>query len=134
MPDAPAEKLGTAFAMVRADVNGNITRLLDRQADAPGKYADLFPIALDEVASGKAGGSRSATKGILWLKRCVQDASVRRDRAHRRQFLCSNSLGMMRSWLLLLGTSAPCEAAGSQFATHANARLCMQSAGPHDIR
>lgn len=64
-----AEKLGTAFAMVRMDVNGNITRLKDCQAVDPAKYAELFPIALDEVASGEACGSRSATKGILWLKR-----------------------------------------------------------------
>mmetsp|Transcript_19346 Transcript_19346/g.58475 ORF Transcript_19346/g.58475 Transcript_19346/m.58475 type:complete len:209 (+) Transcript_19346:161-787(+) len=66
------EKLGTAFAMVRMDVNGNITRLKDCQAVDPAKYAELFPIALDEVASGEACGSRSATKGILWLKRAME--------------------------------------------------------------
>lgn len=108
VPDTPAEKLGTAFAMVRADVSGNITRLRDRQADAPGKYADLFPIALDEVASGKSGGSRSATKGILWLKRCVGDASVsgREDR-HGRQLPCSITLGHAAQLALAAGSTRP---------------------------
>ena len=66
-----AEKLGTAFSMVRSDISGNISRLQARQAQDPDRYALLFPIVLDEVDKGGDKGSSSATKGLLWLKRFV---------------------------------------------------------------
>lgn len=66
------EKLGTGFALVRMDVNGNITRIQDRQATDPKEYQDLFAIARAEVSSGEAASSQSATKAILWLKRAME--------------------------------------------------------------
>lgn len=66
------EKLGAAFAIIRVDVNGNITRLRNRQASDPSKYWDLFSMARTEVQSGDAASSQSATKGILWLKRAME--------------------------------------------------------------
>lgn len=68
---ACAEKLGTAFAMVRSDVGGNIDRLETRRATDPDKFGLLFNIVLAEVEAGQEGGSLSATKGLLWLKRCA---------------------------------------------------------------
>lgn len=66
------EKLGASFVLVRIDVNGNITRLQERQATDPDTYSDLFEMARAEVRSGQASSSQSATKGILWLKRAME--------------------------------------------------------------
>lgn len=66
------DKLGTAFALVKSDINGNIQRLADRSAEDPDRYKRLFTIVQDEVVSGTHGGSTSCTKGLLWLKRAME--------------------------------------------------------------
>lgn len=70
-PPAPrAEKLGTAFALVKKDVGGNIDRLAARAATNPAAYdTDVFQMVRDDVAVGTHTGSSSVTKGLLWLKR-----------------------------------------------------------------
>jgi len=65
-----ADKLGTGMVIVRSDIGGNIKRLAAAQARNPERYADLFHIALDEVARGQERGTQSDTNALLWLKRC----------------------------------------------------------------
>lgn len=72
-----AEKLGTAFAMVRSDVGGNIDRLEARRATDPQKFGLLFAIVLAEVEAGQQDCSTSAAKGLLWLKRCISRRCMR---------------------------------------------------------
>ena len=56
--------------MVRSDIHGNISRVDQRAETDPARFAAVFAIAEDEVARGVESDSRSATKGLLWLKRC----------------------------------------------------------------
>ena len=67
-----AEKLGTAFILVKSDVGGNIDRLSTRAALKPQYLDDIFSILTDEVASDSHTDSSSCTKGLLWLKRAMQ--------------------------------------------------------------
>eukprot|EP00798_Chlamydomonas_sp_ICE-L_P010074 gene10074-7971_t len=66
------DRLGTAFSLVRGDINGNITRLADRSAKDPLKYSRLFAIVQDEIVHGTEKGSSSCAKGLLWLKRAME--------------------------------------------------------------
>ena len=67
------DQLGAAFMMVRSDIHGNVSRLEQRAETDRARFADVFAIVNDEVARGVEGDSRSATKGLLWLKRCGVD-------------------------------------------------------------
>jgi Ca2+:H+ antiporter len=67
-----AEKLGTAFILVKSDVGGNIDRLSTRAALRPQYLDDIFTIITDEVDAGSHTASASCTKGLLWLKRAMQ--------------------------------------------------------------
>ena len=89
-----SESLGTAFAPARMDVSGNIDvrgtppscvpkpdarlaqRLAARVAADPTASAKLFDVVRAEVDAGTASGSKSCTKGLLWLKRFL-DFTVR---------------------------------------------------------
>ena len=64
-----AEKFGTSFVMVKADINSNIDRLETARQRHSAKSPDLFEIILDEISRGKQGDKYSDTKGLLWLKR-----------------------------------------------------------------
>mmetsp|Transcript_34819 Transcript_34819/g.88233 ORF Transcript_34819/g.88233 Transcript_34819/m.88233 type:complete len:203 (-) Transcript_34819:477-1085(-) len=66
------DKLGTAFALVKSDINGNIQRLTDKAATDPVRYSRLLAIVQDEVIAGTHGQSTSCTKGLLWLKRAME--------------------------------------------------------------
>ncbi|KAG2499068.1 hypothetical protein HYH03_003251 [Edaphochlamys debaryana] len=66
------EKLGTAFALVKTDVGGNIERLANRAAKDPERYKRLFTIVQDEMVEKTQGESSSCTKGLLWLKRAME--------------------------------------------------------------
>lgn len=66
------EKLGTAFYIVKADINGNIERIAQAKARDPGRHSDLFTIVLDDVAAKQHTGGKSDTKGLLWLKRAME--------------------------------------------------------------
>eukprot|EP00877_Chromochloris_zofingiensis_P001106 jgi/Chrzof1/10997/Cz05g19300.t1 len=66
------DKLGTAFALVRSDIGGNIERLDTRYQTDPNKFSSLFMIVEDEVARQDHIHSKSCTKGLLWLKRAME--------------------------------------------------------------
>jgi len=58
----------------RADVTGNIERLAAaaaRVTASPGSTR-LFALVEAELAEGSAGGARSCTTGLLWLKRVLE--------------------------------------------------------------
>lgn len=66
------DKLGTAFALVKTDIGGNIERLAQRQAKDPERYKRLFTIVQDEVVEKTHTDNSSCTKGLLWLKRAME--------------------------------------------------------------
>ncbi|GIL65848.1 hypothetical protein Vafri_19494 [Volvox africanus] len=66
------DKLGTAFALVKTDIGGNIERLSQRTAQNPERYVRLFTLVTDEVVENTHMGSSSCTKGLLWLKRAME--------------------------------------------------------------
>lgn len=66
----PPESFGTAFAIVRSDIGGNVSRLRARLEAEPDRAARLFAIVEEDIARGDLGGT-SCTKGLLWLKRCA---------------------------------------------------------------
>ena len=80
-PHSLAEKFGTAFALVKVDVGGNIDRLGAAQHKDPAKYHRVFDIITDEVSRGEQEGKSSDTNGLLWLMRCA-DARTAPARAH----------------------------------------------------
>eukprot|EP00842_Homolaphlyctis_polyrhiza_P005706 jgi/Hompol1/6136/HPOL_000505-RA len=67
-PTRLADTLGTAFAVVKSDMQGNITKLQTRHDQAPAKSATLQ----DLVNAEKAEKKSTATEGLLWLKRGLQ--------------------------------------------------------------
>ncbi len=68
-PELFAEKFGTSFALIKADIGGNISRLESAREKDPAQNAQLFAIILGEVGRGEQGGKYSDTKALLWLKR-----------------------------------------------------------------
>lgn len=66
------EKLGTAFALVKTDIGGNIERLTQRAAKDPERYTRLFTVVQDEVVDKSCSSNSSCTKGLLWLKRAME--------------------------------------------------------------
>jgi len=64
-----AEKFGTSFTLVKADIGNNISRLEKAREKDPARYSELFAIVLEEVERGEQGGKYSDTKALLWLKR-----------------------------------------------------------------
>lgn len=66
------EKLGTAFYVVKQDVNGNIDRLAQKASQDPERYALLLTIVQDEVVQKQHDSNTSCTKGLLWLKRAME--------------------------------------------------------------
>ncbi|GLI60579.1 hypothetical protein VaNZ11_002696 [Volvox africanus] len=66
------DKLGTAFALVKTDIGGNIERLSQRTEQNPERYVRLFTLVTDEVVENTHMGSSSCTKGLLWLKRAME--------------------------------------------------------------
>mmetsp|Transcript_9417 Transcript_9417/g.17670 ORF Transcript_9417/g.17670 Transcript_9417/m.17670 type:complete len:199 (+) Transcript_9417:34-630(+) len=66
------DKLGTSFYPAKADVGGNIERLTTRAKQDPSGHALLFDVVRKEMIAGEHHDSRSATKGLLWLKRFLE--------------------------------------------------------------
>ncbi|GAX82505.1 hypothetical protein CEUSTIGMA_g9932.t1 [Chlamydomonas eustigma] len=66
------DNLGTAFTLVRSDINGNIQRLADRATQDPDRMMRLFALVQDEIVRGRQHESNSVTKGLLWLKRAME--------------------------------------------------------------
>lgn len=74
-----AAKLGTAFAIVKSDVGGNIDRLHTRMQQNTSIYRDdMYRIVLDEEEQGVCMDSTSCTKGLLWLMRYACGTRARR--------------------------------------------------------
>ncbi|CAN6479525.1 unnamed protein product [Victoria cruziana] len=65
------EKLGTALALVKSDVGGNISRLENKYSSNPAKYHMLYVMINEEVDAKTAKGSSSCTNGLLWLTRAM---------------------------------------------------------------
>ncbi|PNW75260.1 hypothetical protein CHLRE_12g519450v5 [Chlamydomonas reinhardtii] len=76
------DKLGTAFALVKTDIGGNIERLAQRAAKDPERYKRLFTIVQDEVVEKTHTESTSCTKGLLWLKRAMEFVCALMRRIH----------------------------------------------------
>ena len=68
-PHGHPDQLGTAFMLVRTDINGNIQRLSSKAAQDPTHFHRLFALVQDDIVRGTQGDSTSVTKGLLWLKR-----------------------------------------------------------------
>lgn len=65
------DKFGTAMAMVKSDVGGNISRLDQRYDTDASAYEKLYDIIKKEVAAGKAKDSNSCSNALLWLTRAM---------------------------------------------------------------
>mmetsp|Transcript_18701 Transcript_18701/g.33943 ORF Transcript_18701/g.33943 Transcript_18701/m.33943 type:complete len:204 (-) Transcript_18701:420-1031(-) len=66
------EKLGTAFALVKADVGGNIDRLETMRLKDPERNLRLFTLIQDEIISKRQSEYSSCSRGLLWLKRAME--------------------------------------------------------------
>mmetsp|Transcript_15824 Transcript_15824/g.34134 ORF Transcript_15824/g.34134 Transcript_15824/m.34134 type:complete len:204 (+) Transcript_15824:211-822(+) len=66
------DKLGTAFALVKSDINGNIQRLADKAATNPQQFRVLTAMVQEEITRGTQNQATSCTKGLLWLKRAME--------------------------------------------------------------
>ncbi|EFJ13785.1 hypothetical protein SELMODRAFT_234738 [Selaginella moellendorffii] len=65
------DKFGSAMAMVKSDIGGNIARLETRyNEDTSGLYL-LYDIVRREVDEKTAKGSKSCSNGLLWLTRAM---------------------------------------------------------------
>nr|KAJ3422353.1 hypothetical protein HK105_000078 [Polyrhizophydium stewartii] len=62
------DTLGSAFSVVKSDVQGNITKLRTRHDQAPAQSATLQSL----VEAEKAENKNTATVGLLWLKRALE--------------------------------------------------------------
>ncbi|CAA6662495.1 unnamed protein product [Spirodela intermedia] len=65
------DKFGTAMALVKSDIGGNITRLETKYVSNPGKYELLYSMVQEEIQAKTAKGSSSCTNGLLWLTRAM---------------------------------------------------------------
>ncbi|CAF1400494.1 unnamed protein product [Adineta steineri] len=61
----------TTFTPLRADANGNISKLRRKISNDPSKYQTLYSIVNDEIISKTIKEKNSATDSLLWLKRSV---------------------------------------------------------------
>ncbi|KAI8921878.1 hypothetical protein PhCBS80983_g01672 [Powellomyces hirtus] len=62
------DSMGTAFSPVKSDLLGNITKLRTRYNENPEKNKTLQELVITERAEGK----KTATEGLLWLKRGLE--------------------------------------------------------------
>ncbi|GAB4843105.1 Glycolipid transfer protein 1 [Ancistrocladus abbreviatus] len=65
------DKLGTAMAIVKSDIGGNISRLESKYSSDPSKFNLLYSMVEVEVEAKTAKGSSSCTNGLLWLTRAM---------------------------------------------------------------
>eukprot|EP00252_Welwitschia_mirabilis_P012921 TRINITY_DN2852_c0_g3_i1.p1 TRINITY_DN2852_c0_g3~~TRINITY_DN2852_c0_g3_i1.p1 ORF type:complete len:206 (-),score=51.61 TRINITY_DN2852_c0_g3_i1:234-851(-) len=65
------EKFGSAMALVKSDIGGNISRLDAKYAEDPSANNLLYNIVRKEVEEKTAKGSSSCTNGLLWLTRAM---------------------------------------------------------------
>ncbi|EPS66782.1 hypothetical protein M569_07995, partial [Genlisea aurea] len=65
------EKFGSALAIVKSDIGGNITRLENKYSSDPTKYNNIYTMVQEEVDAKTATVSSSCTNGLLWLTRAM---------------------------------------------------------------
>jgi len=61
----------TAFAPVKSDINGNITKLRKKFLTNPEKFQTLQGMVEDEIETKTTKSKGSATDALLWLKRAL---------------------------------------------------------------
>jgi len=61
----------TAFAPVKSDINGNITKLRKKFLANPAKFTTLQAMVEDEIEQKTTKSKGSATDALLWLKRAL---------------------------------------------------------------
>jgi pleckstrin family protein A (phosphoinositide binding specific) protein 8 len=62
----------TAFAPVKADINGNIEKLSKRYQSNPEKFSTLQSMVVHELETNTHEARNSATDALLWLKRAIE--------------------------------------------------------------
>ncbi|KAI8589361.1 glycolipid transfer protein domain-containing protein [Geranomyces variabilis] len=65
------DSMGAAFGPVKSDLLGNIAKIRTRYTENPAKNATLQELVITERAEGK----KTATEGLLWLKRGLEFTS-----------------------------------------------------------
>ncbi|KAJ3084371.1 glycolipid transfer protein [Rhizoclosmatium globosum] len=70
--------LGTAFSVVKSDIQGNVTKVQTKAAENPAVFTTLESFVKAELAEKK----RPASEGLLWLKRALELIAI----ALRRSF------------------------------------------------
>eukprot|EP00245_Coleochaete_scutata_P001786 TRINITY_DN12244_c0_g1_i1.p1 TRINITY_DN12244_c0_g1~~TRINITY_DN12244_c0_g1_i1.p1 ORF type:complete len:214 (+),score=55.54 TRINITY_DN12244_c0_g1_i1:39-644(+) len=65
------DKFGSALALVKSDIGGNIKRLNENYEKDPVAFELLYSVVKKEVAAGTAKGSGSCSNGLLWLTRAM---------------------------------------------------------------
>eukprot|EP00268_Persea_americana_P014489 TRINITY_DN16453_c0_g1_i1.p1 TRINITY_DN16453_c0_g1~~TRINITY_DN16453_c0_g1_i1.p1 ORF type:complete len:203 (+),score=48.18 TRINITY_DN16453_c0_g1_i1:218-826(+) len=65
------DNFGTAMALVKSDIGGNISRLESKYASNPSEFNHLYNMVRVEIEAKTAKGSSSCTNGLLWLTRAM---------------------------------------------------------------
>ncbi|KAK3417283.1 hypothetical protein EUGRSUZ_H03025 [Eucalyptus grandis] len=65
------EKFGTAMALVKSDIGGNISRLEAKYESNPSQFKLLYSMVQVEVEAKTTKASSSCTNGLLWLTRAM---------------------------------------------------------------
>ncbi|KAI0209092.1 Glycolipid transfer protein [Lamellibrachia satsuma] len=66
------DMLGTPFKTVKVDMEGNITKLSKIYEKNPDKYATIYGMLQDEIATKTTRHKESAAIALLWLKRALE--------------------------------------------------------------
>lgn len=65
------DKFGAAMALVKSDINGNITRLENKYLSDPAQFNHLYSMVQVEIEAKTAKASSSCANGLLWLTRAM---------------------------------------------------------------
>lgn len=65
------DKFGTAMALVKSDIGGNISRLESKYSSNPSQFNYLYSMVKVEIEAKTAKASSSCTNGLLWLTRAM---------------------------------------------------------------
>ncbi|RWR81146.1 Glycolipid transfer protein domain-containing protein [Cinnamomum micranthum f. kanehirae] len=65
------DNFGTAMALVKSDIGGNISRLESKYSSNPSEFNHLYNMVRVEIEAKAAKGSSSCTNGLLWLTRAM---------------------------------------------------------------
>ncbi|KAJ1539096.1 hypothetical protein HK405_013211, partial [Cladochytrium tenue] len=65
------DSLGSAFSIIKSDIQGNITKIRTKHQSDVSRFATLQSIVEGEMGD-KADKKKTATEGLLWLKRTLE--------------------------------------------------------------